>query len=110
MSDPQRLEQELREYMEKEPNLRREDRLHYLRAILNKHLEFNKLEHVITRLDLHEITSNAKTNFSNLRLPMIISQKEIESSDLIAVSVVEAVISYLNKNNLLKKLAKFDYR
>jgi len=110
MSDPQELDRELREYIEKEPNLRREDRLAYLKAVYNKHLEINKLEHVVNSGDLFDIIATAKGNFFKLKLPMQISSKKIENGDLTHIALIESVISYLNSMNLLKKLVKLDYR
>lgn len=109
MSDPQQVEKDIREYLEKEPNLRREDRLHYLRAIFDKHLTFNKLDHLITISDLKHIISNSKNSFTNANLPMCISKKTVDNSELTSVALIEALTNYLNKNHLLKKLVKLDY-
>ena len=109
MSDPQQLDRELREYLEKEPNLRREDRLIYLRAIFNKHLEFNKLEHVVNKGDLHEILSFAKSHFTGARIPVKVSKKQLDNGEATSVSIIEAFISYLNRMHLLKKHVKMDY-
>lgn len=109
MSDPQQLDQELREYLKKEPNLRGEDKLNYLRTIFNKHLEFNKLEHVVNSGDLFEIMSAAKNDFSNRRVPVRVSKKQVDSGDVTQISVMEAFIGYLNKMHLLKKKVRFDY-
>lgn len=109
MSDPQQLDRELRDYLEKEPNLRREDRLIYLKAIFHKHFEFNKLDHVVNKGDLYEIISGAKNVFTNKRLPLRISRKDVDQSDLPHISVIESFIGYLNRMNLVKKMIKFDY-
>ena len=109
MSDPQQLEREIREYLEKEPNLRREDRLAYLKAIFNKHFEFNKLEHCVNTYDLNEIISGAKNNYSNKRVPVRITKRQVDSSELPHLAIIESFIGYLNRNHLLKKLVKFDY-
>jgi len=109
MSDPQQLDRELREYLEKEPNLRREDRLVYLKAIMGKHLEFSKLEHVVNKGDLFEIISGAKSTCTTQRMPVRISRKQIDSSETTHVCIMESFISYLNRMHLLNKLVKFDY-
>lgn len=109
MSNPEQLDRELREYLEKEPNLRREDRLNYLKSIINKHLEFGKLEHVINNRDLFDIMSGAKAAYTNFRLPLKVTKKQVDSSELTSMAVIESALSYLNKMNLLKKLVKFDY-
>lgn len=108
MSNPDQLDRELKEYLEKEPNLRRDERVTYLRSIVNKHLELNKLEHVINSYDLTNIICFSKVEYTKLRLPMKITRRQVDNSDLPHVAMIEAVISYLNKNHLLKKLVKFD--
>lgn len=109
MSEPQQIEKDLREYLEKEPNLRREDRLAYLTTIFNKHLDINKLEHVVNFKDLFSIISFAKTRMGNMKLPIRISNKQLETSEATHVATIDSFISYLNKNSLLKKFVKFDH-
>lgn len=109
MSDPQQLDRELREYLEKEPNLRREDRLVYLNLIFNKHLEISKLEHIVNSHDLFDIISGAKAAYTRFYLPIKITRKQVDNSDIANVAVIESTLSYLNKLNLLKRLVKFDY-
>lgn len=109
MSNPEQLDRELREYLEQEPNLRRDERLVVLKNIMHKHLEFNKLEHVINNYDLFSIISRSKSEYSSFKLPMKISRKQVDSSDLPHVAIIESVLSYLNKMSLLKRLVKFDY-
>lgn len=109
MSDPQQLDRELREYLEKEPNLRRDERLAYLNAIVQKHLEMSKLEHLINKRDLFDILSGAKSAYSNFSLPISVSGRQVEPGEAPNVAVVESFISYLNRMNLLKKTVKFDY-
>lgn len=109
MSELQEIERELREYLQKEPNLKREDRLEYLMSIVSKRIKINKLDHLINNSDYFKILSNAKSNYINMKLPVRISSKELEANDAIHVAVVESMLAYLNKNNLLKKFVRFDY-
>jgi hypothetical protein len=109
MPDPQQLDRELREYLDKEPNLRREDRINYLKSMMNKHFEFLKLDHMINRRDLYEIVAGAKSNFTDRRVPVRISKIQVDQSELTTVAIVESMLAYLNRNNLLKKQVKFDY-
>lgn len=109
MSNPEQLDQELREYLEKEPNLRRDERINYLRIIVKKHLEFNTLMHVINYYDIFNIINTSKVNYANFKLPLKISKKQIDNSDVTHVAMIESVIGYLNKMNLLKKPVKFDH-
>jgi hypothetical protein len=109
MSDPQQLDREIREYLEKEPNLRREDRIAYLKAMMNKHFEFNKLDHMVTSHDLFDIMSGAKQHYSQRALPFRVSRKQVDSGEATSVSIIESFVSYLNKMHLLKKAVKIDY-
>jgi len=81
MSDPQQIEKDLREYLEQEHNLRRDQRLTYLTAIFNKHLEISKLEHVMNYYDLYSVTSGAKDEYTAARVPMKISGKAVDSPE-----------------------------
>lgn len=108
MSDPKQIEQELREYLEKEPNLNRADRLAFLQTIFNKHLEVTKLEHVVTYRDFFNIVSEAKRGYTKVQLPITLSRKEVAPNDTAHVVMIESFISYLSKMNLLKKVVKFD--
>lgn len=108
MSDLNEIEREILEYLNQEPNLRRQDRVKFLMAIINKHLEFSKLEHAINYYDLQNIISVAKNGWTRETLPMFVSGKQIESSEVGNAMVVEATLGYLNRHTLLKKLVKFD--
>lgn len=109
MSDSQQIEKDIREYLEKEPNLRREDRLNYLTTIFNKHLDINKLEYVINYRDFVHIIGYAKSQMSNMKVPVRISNKLLEPNNVPHIALMDAFINYLNKNSLLKKFIKFDH-
>jgi len=109
MSNPQQIEKDLREYLAQEPNLRNADKLKYLQAIFEKHLEITKLEHMINKNDLYEIVSMAKNQFSNQKLPVFITGKAIDLEGCKNIAIMEAFINYLNNKHLLKKLVKFEY-
>lgn len=109
MADPKSIERELREYLEKEPNLRRGDRLTYLMGIINKHMGMDKLDHMVTKNDLFHIISDAKQEYTHQRINPEISGRPVDKSELTTVAVIEAFVSYLNRNALLKKLVKMDY-
>jgi hypothetical protein len=109
MSELEEIERDLREYLEKEPNLRKADKLVYLTAIFHKRLEIRKLDHVVSYADYFSILGQAKNFYIRMKLPVRISGKELEANDALHVSTLESFIGYLNRNNLLKKLIKFDY-
>jgi hypothetical protein len=109
MSELQELEKELREYLEKEPNLTRQDRYSYLMAIFQKHMEFKKLDHVVNYKDYFNLLSLAKNFYTKMKLPVSITRKELEPNDAVHVAMIETFIGYLNKNNLLKRNIIIDY-
>lgn len=109
MADPAQIEQELREYLEKEPNIRRGDRIVYLMAIINKHYGIDQVEHLVSHYDFDQMLSYAKTNFATTKMPMTISKKEVNQQETVYVLMMEAFSAYLNKHKLLKRLVKFDH-
>jgi hypothetical protein len=110
MSDPQQIERDIRDYLEKEPNLSRTDRFSYLQTIFHKHLEVNKLEHLVTHADLFLIFSDAKNHHIKTKLPTFVSKKALDQNDSVHVSIIEGFLLYLGRMKLLRKVVKFDYR
>lgn len=110
MSDPQQIEKDLREYLAKEPNLNREDRLTYLQTIFHKHLEVGKLDHLVNSQDLFLIFSDAKMRYGKTKFPVNVGKKQLDHTEGVHMVVLEVFIGYLNRMKLLKKLVKFDYR
>lgn len=110
MSDSDQLDRDLREYLEKEPNLSRADRLSYLKNTFNKHMEMTKLEHVVNYKDVFNIFSEARHFLVTHRMPVFITKKQMETSETAHIAIMEAFIGYLNRMQLLKKLVKFDYK
>jgi hypothetical protein len=109
MSDPNTIDRDLREYLEKEKNLHRQGKLEHLKIIFNKHFSLNKLEHVVNNNDLFNIISDSKREYTNLSMPMYVSGRKVDSSELTAVAMIEALVSYMNRNHLLNRLPKVDY-
>lgn len=110
MSDPQQIEKDLREYLEKEPNLSRQDRLSYLQTIFHKHLEITKLDHLITKADLFLIFSDARKHMVEMKTPVYVSKVALDQKEAVHMAIMEAFLLYLGRTKLLKKLVKFDYR
>ena len=109
MADPKQIELEFREFLEKDENMRKSDRLTGLMAIVNKHFEIDKIEHMINGRDLYTVINGAKGSYATATMPMYVSKKELHSTEVNYVLVLENFISYLNRNSLLKRLVKFDY-
>lgn len=110
MSDPQQIEKDLREYLDKEPNLSRQDRIAYLQTIFHKHLEINKLEHLITQGDTFLIMADARQQYIKLKTPVKIGRKVLDPEEAVHIAVIEAFLLYLGRTKLLRKLVRFDYK
>jgi hypothetical protein len=109
MADPNQIEQELREYLTKDNNLRHEDKLSYLMAIMNKHFAIDEIPHVVNHRDLMDVISAAKSSFATSDMSRNISNKKVDGYDFPHVLMIESILGYLNKHKLLKRLVKFDY-
>lgn len=109
MADPEIIERELKKFIEESANLNKQDKYTVLRAIFDKHLAMEKVDFQLTYGDFQEIINIAKANFANSTLPLKISKRDVYHGEAPNVSMVEAVIGFLNKNKLLKRLVKFDY-
>lgn len=109
MANMETIEQELKQYIEDSSNLTRQDRYVHLKAIFDKHFAMEKTEHLLTMGDFQQIISYAKSQFLNITLPASISKREVYPSEVPHIMMIEAVIGYLNKSSLLRKLVKIDY-
>lgn len=110
MADAKQIETEMRAFLEGVDNMRRADILTGVMAIVNKHFEVDKIDHMVNHYDLTLIISNAKANFAGTTMPMSISRREVHNSEIPHVLLFEAIVGYLNRNKLLKRLVKMDYR
>ena len=109
MANMEQIERELIQYIDDSPNLSREDRLLHLKAIFSKHFDMEEAEHQLTINDFHEIIGFAKNHYLQTVLPMKISRREIYPSEVPQVMMIEAIIMYLNKFKLLRRLVRIDY-
>lgn len=103
------IEQELRAYLAEAEHLSNQDRFTHLMAIFQKHMTMEKTEHLMGVYDMRMIVDMAKSAYPGVTLPMQISKKEVYPSEVPHVLMIEAVIGYLTKNKLLKKIVNFNY-
>lgn len=109
MADREQIETEIRQYLTAAQNLSNEGRVTHLMAIFDKHFAMESAEHQLTFKDFHEIIGYAKGQYNYMIMPMRISDKEIYSEELPHTMMIEAVITYLNKFKLLRRLVRIDY-
>jgi hypothetical protein len=109
MSDKDQVDREIREYLQKESNLTSDDKLKYLRALFEKHFEFQKLDHLLNYHDFHDIISYAKTKYLHIKTPALISNRHLYPSEVAHAAMIESILSHLNSKGLLKKVVKIHY-
>lgn len=109
MANPAQIEQELREFLKMEDNIRRSDRLEHLMAIVNKHFALDKIDHIMTARDFDSILDHAKSIYKDSRIQIKVSDRPMSHNDVVQLLILDSFVGYLNHNNLLKKLVKFDY-
>lgn len=108
MSNKEQVDRDIADYLQKENNLTENDKRRYLRALFEKHFEFQQLDHLINYNDFHDIISNAKTNYNNVKLE--ITGRQLYPSEIPQVAIIEAVVMHLNGKGILRKLVKIDYK
>lgn len=69
----------------------------------------DKKDHLVTCSDIRMIVSNAKSGWVNMHLPLKVSNRTLDFSEPAHVAMIEAVVSYLNRNGLLNNAVKIDY-
>ena len=67
------------------------------------------MEDLITYSDLQKIISYSKDSIIKINLPLNITQKQVEQKQVVAVCIIESVITHLNNRKLLTNLVKLDY-
>lgn len=101
--------QEIAEYLVKEPNMMRSDRKEALERIVDREFYEREKTHVINRIDLLQMVSNGGAIIAKMKMPVCISNKQIDQTDVRHVAMIEAIIGYLNRNGLLNRPVDFDY-
>lgn len=109
MSARDEMKVELAKYLAKEPNMVQSDRREYLNGVVDRFFDDRSRIHEINRIDLLQIISNGGAHIAKMRLPIQISNKDIEMNDVRHVAMVESIIGYLNKHGLLVGEVRFQY-
>lgn len=95
------IERDLREYFTKELTMDRETRLRYLVSLFNHKDELRTLTHKIDSKDVSLIISMGGARISKMKMPVFVSNTRLDQQQTSTVALIEAVLGYLNLNNLL---------
>lgn len=109
MSSRDEIELELRQYLEKHDNMINQDRVKYLLSIFDKHFTFSKMEYEMQAHEVNNIISMAKSFAGKQTLPVVVSGRYLEPSAAPNVALIESTISFLNSQDLLKKIVRINY-
>ena len=104
------IDTDARRFINKIDNLSHGDRIEALKNMLEKYFLLSTCDHMMDKHDLQTIISSAGNRFSRDTVPIFLGDKKrkVDQSELANLFVIEATIEHLNKNDCLKKMAKFD--
>lgn len=106
------MEDDMKQFLDNIESQSHGDRVVTLRNLLEKYVHLNTCDYMMDHFDLQSIVGSAKTKFSNDKMPIFLGEKkrQVMQSELPHMMMIEATIGWLNKNNCLKRLPKFDKR
>lgn len=106
----EQLEVDIQRFMENINKQSDNDKVETLRHLMNKYIHLSKADFLMNHFDLMAILSTAKGKFANEPFPIYLGSKKqkVLDTDLPNLCVIEATIEFLNKNDCLKKMPKFD--
>ena len=110
MSEEQKadIRHDLSEYFAKEESLSLNSRKKLLNNIFEKHLIFKDEPLSLNMRDYEFIVGGAKSMFSKKNLPITISGKDLDETQLLVYFVIESTLSFLNSKNVLKNVPQFE--
>jgi hypothetical protein len=108
----EQIEVDIKRFLENIDSQSANDKVGSLRTLLDKYLHLTTCDYMMDYHDFRTIISGANSKFQHSSLPVHIGKKkqQVRQEDFGNFCVIEATISHLNKNDCLKKLAKFDKR
>lgn len=104
------FEIEIADFLARQNSLTKEDQKTLLMNIFSKHVLMNQADLVMSAMDLEEIVSSAKAIYPSIPVPCAIGKKDLSADRIPHLCTVEAVILFLNKNQALRRLPKFNRR
>ena len=114
MSLKDELDVDIRNFFKQIETQSTNDKLKTLRNLIDKYIHLSTTTHLIDNIDLMNIVSNAKGIYANKPMPLYLKTSsnrvsKVRQDDLSTVCLVESIVAFLNKNDCLKKMPKFNY-
>ena len=106
------LENDIKLFFDQIEKQTKNDQVKTLLNLFDKYLHLNKSDHMMDYSDIHEIINNAKSLFASKNFPIFLGQdkRKVPNSEQANVCLIECAITYLNKQECLKRIPKLDYR
>lgn len=108
MSDLEEMEKELEILLKRIGDIKESDRLSAIMNIIKKKIEWNPEEFLLTYGDFSDIMSNAKNSYPKATIPMYISKRLVDNTEVSYIMMMEAFVSFLNRKKIIKRLIKID--
>lgn len=108
MSDLEEIEKELEILLKNIDDIKLDDRLPAIMGIIKKKIEWNPEEFLLTYGDFSDIMSNAKNAYPRATIPMYLSKRPIDNTEVVYIMMMEAFIGFLNRKKIIKRLVKID--
>lgn len=107
-----RMRCDMKQFLDDIENQSHADKLISLQNLMDKYIHLNTCDYSMDHYDLRSIIGSAKGKFSNDSMPIFLGDKKrkVTQGELPHMMMIEATIGWLNKNNCLKRLPKFDKR
>lgn len=116
---PNEVEQDVVNFLAKLEHLDDEDSRKALRLLIAKYLNASESDFLLTKCNLFNITSQAKTNFVQLPAKVYLDglenrhqlvQNGCGGDELRMVSIIQAVIGELSREKILCRPVKFNFK
>lgn len=107
-----KIRQDAMDFLNTTDRMSYNDKIQMLTNLLQKYAILGKSDVMLNKKDLINIVSTSKLKFTELTMPVEMSDSEIpvHQNELGALCIIESTIAFLNKNDCLKRLPKFDYK
>jgi hypothetical protein len=110
MNDSDDFEKDLQDFFARSEHLSPEDKKRFLLNLFQKHVLMNQSDLLMSSFDLEEIVSSAKLEYGHTALPLEIGGKEVSPDRIMHYCIVNSTISFLNKNQALRRRSNFKRR
>lgn len=106
------LERDIQQFFQQVENQLPEGKRETLKLLIDKYCHISSTPTLFNKSDFDMIKQFAQRFFVDAHFPKMVGEnrRTIEGGDLRVLAIIEGTISYLQSQDCLKKLPKFDYK